>query len=111
MRLDKDKIIWVGWCRDEKKNVDKVWGVITIKPEEEMHGGDLGIYVAFRGRRGKTLQTTIHTDKLEWDIKHTLVNSKKRKKYVEIDVNDLNDVYPEFEEDLDWTTVEAKLSV
>lgn len=111
MRLNKDKILWIGWQRDDDKNVDKVWGIITIRKSiDDWKISAPGAYVVFWGRRGKTLRTKIHTDKYSWDMTE-LYHKKKISGYIKVNYDQLNSVYPEFEEDLDWTAVEAKLSV
>jgi len=89
MKLDKDKIKWVGWCRDLEENKDKVWGIIFLK--NNTVPSFTSTYVTFWGRRGKSLQSKIQVlDKYEVE---KLIRSKIEKKgYEEIDVNKLDDV-------------------
>jgi len=111
--------MWVGWHHDLKENKDAVWGAVTIRPSGYQDNNYCsgfavypppGVYIVFWGRRGKTLRTKLHTDKQSWDM-ISLASKKKRDGYIKIDVGKLNDVYPEFEEDLDWAVVEVKLSM
>lgn len=96
---------FIGWCKDEKENHDKVWGVIKLTGSEWD-----GNYVSFWGRRGKKLQTKMHKDEVEWHIED-LADKKERKGYKKIDRNQLNDVYPEFQEDLEKTAFWALFKV
>ena len=66
--------------------------------------------MAFWGRRGKKLQTKIHEGLDRWDA-DKLCDKKEDKGYKAINPNRLDEVYPEFEEDLQKTTVWALLSV
>ena len=91
---------FIGWCRDPIKNTDKVWGVIDLNTTP---GGD-GDYAVFWGRRGGKLQTKIYKDANNWDIGN-LIQQKQDKGYEKIDRTRLNNVYPEFEQDLEKTTV------
>ncbi len=87
---------FIGWC--SKDNHDKVWAVKQL---------DYGKYVTIWGRRGRTLQHKI----IEKD-KHkinSLIRNKESKGYVEVDIDELNSVYPEFETDLNQTTFWALL--
>ena len=99
---------WIGHCREGTS--DKVWGLINISS-----GGDGVIYgtndyVAFWGRRGKKLQTKIHTA-LDTYSAHKLCDKKMEKGYKHVQRRDLDQVYPEFEQDLEKTAVWAMLSV
>ena len=105
------KYEFIGWCRDEEANADKVWGVIQLQEnvnntqyEYQMQNK----YVTFWGRRGKKLQTkTSVTD--VWEMEK-IIRSKTIKGYKKINRTKLDDVYPEFEEDLEKTAVWAQLS-
>jgi predicted DNA-binding WGR domain protein len=92
---------WIGWCRDEKH--DKIWGMIDLRGDEYF-----GTYIAFWGRRGKKLQTKIHYDFSEDDARR-LCNSKELRGYQEI--TNFDEVYPEFEQDLEKTAVWSMLAV
>lgn len=90
---------FIGWCKEDSH--DKVWGVIDLSPATNR-------CVTFWGRRGKKLQTNYVNN----DYPLTkLIQSKENKGYVSIDVDKLNTVYPEFEQDLEKTTVWAILKI
>lgn len=93
---------WIGWCKED--NHDKVWGVIDL-------GGDgrwSRKYVTFWGRRGKKLSTKISTT-AEFEVEK-LVRTKENKGYNQVNRAHLDDVYPEFQSDLEQTAVWALLS-
>lgn len=93
---------FIGWCKED--NHDKVWGYFELNATSGSHSD----YVVFWGRRGKKLQTKLHRNTYHWDM-HKLCLSKERKGYVSVDETKLNEVYPEFEEDLEKTAVWALL--
>jgi hypothetical protein len=102
------KYEFIGWCRDEEKNQDKVWIVIDLS-----EGGINWVvnrpYATVWGRRGKTLQHKIvHTS--AYDM-HRLIDKKADKGYKRVNKTDLDNVYPEFEQDLEQTAVWALLMV
>jgi predicted DNA-binding WGR domain protein len=102
---------FIGWCRDEKENTDKVWGVIELA--QDVEAGTFSLYpknkyITFWGRRGKKLQTKVSTDN-EHDME-ILIRSKEHKGYNSIDKNNLDTVYPEFQDDLEKTAVWGLLS-
>jgi predicted DNA-binding WGR domain protein len=105
------KYKFIGWCRDEVENADKVWGVIELATDIDGAGkfswNLKNKYVTFWGRRGKKLQTKVSID-YEHDV-NILIRSKNRKGYTEIVQSKLDEVYPEFESDLSKTTVWAIL--
>jgi predicted DNA-binding WGR domain protein len=95
---------FIGWCKDEQENTDKVWGVIKLRGD---HWG--GSYVSFWGRRGKKLQTKTFTHTSDWEMtKH--INTKRKKGYQSVNKSRLDVVYPEFEKDLEQTAVWAMLT-
>lgn len=98
------KYHFIGWCHDAFENHDKVWGVIEL-----YHNNQTGFnkYATFWGRRGKKLQTKI-SEEFQWDI-DKIVDKKETKGYKKIDHSKLNQVYPEFEEDLSKTAIWAIL--
>ena len=104
------KYYWIGHCKEGTS--DKVWGIIRLTGNDDdfNFGYRTNDYVAFWGRRGKKLQTKIHHDVSRWDIDR-LCDKKESGGYKVIDLTKLSDVYPEFEEDLQKTTVWALLSV
>lgn len=97
---------WIGWCKES--NHDKVWGVILLQDDDKLNWGWTNERcVIFWGRRGKKLQTQMSVDD------HALykkIQEKEKHGYVEIKSEKLNCVYPEFENDLEKTTVYALLS-
>ncbi len=96
---------FIGWCKDEKQNKDKIWGVIKLT------GGNWdGDYVSFWGRRGKKLQTKIHKDEVDWQMQR-LADKKEESGYKSIDRSQLETVYPEFQVDLEKTAFWALLKV
>ena len=102
------KYKYIGWCKDETANADKVWGAICLREPTASYRGD-GKYVTFWGRRGKKLQTKIVEGSL-WDV-HQPFLKKLDKGYKEIQVHQLDEVYPEFQQDLEktafWATLRA----
>ena len=96
------KYFFIGWCNEN--NHDKVWGIIEIS-QNEQYGPDK--YLTFWGRRGKKLQTKMFSDYV--GAMFNLVSRKKKKGYIEIDEDKLDQVYPEFESDLSKTTMWAIL--
>lgn len=98
---------FIGWCRDEEKNQDKVWITIDLTHD----GADYTYFRAYAtvwGRRGKKLQHKIvHTSAHDMT---KLIDAKRNKGYKEVNKTDLDRVYPEFEQDLEQTAVWAMLS-
>jgi predicted DNA-binding WGR domain protein len=86
---------FIGWCHEGTH--DKVWGAIKLND---------GKVLTFWGRRGKKLQTKLAAD--NWDLRK-LIDSKENKGYVSVDQHKLNQVYPEFENDLEKTAMWAIL--
>lgn len=102
------KYVHIGWCKEDSH--DKVWGVICLQElvRENYQWKTPGKYVTFWGRRGKKLQTKIW-DGSDWDAEE-MFRKKTNKGYEEVDKNKLDEVYPEFQEDLEKTAVWALLS-
>jgi predicted DNA-binding WGR domain protein len=91
---------YIGWCSDGEH--DKVWVCIQLSGDR-WHGKFLTVW----GRRGKKLQSKIvETNTYEME---KLIRSKDAKGYVEIPEDKLNEVYPEFQQDLEKTTAWALL--
>lgn len=63
--------------------------------------------MTFWGRRGKALQTKIWEGSV-WDV-DGMKRKKLNKGYQEVDKQRLDEVYPEFEQDLEKTAVWAML--
>jgi predicted DNA-binding WGR domain protein len=95
---------FIGWCKDDTH--DKVWGVIFLGSQEERACTGERVLI-FWGRRGSKLQTKLdhNTNKLS-----RLIDSKRNKGYRKIDRDKLNQVYPEFQSDLEKTAVWAIMS-
>jgi len=87
---------FIGWCREGFS--DKVWVVIQLPV------GNLVVW----GRRGKKLQHQM-SELDEWNL-DKLVRTKVNKGYKSIVSEELNTVYPEFEDDLKRTAFWAALS-
>jgi hypothetical protein len=96
---------FIGWCKEGSS--DKVWGTIKLRDGENYW--DDKSWVTFWGRRGRKLQTKIvKTD--NWGMSK-LSEAKERKGYVAIEQGKLNEVYPEFEDDLKKTAFWNMLKV
>jgi len=97
---------FIGWCKEEGH--DKVWGVIVLERDINKYVYDPNHRVAyFWGRRGKKLQTKVSVDS-QRDI-NKLIDSKTKKGYKRVNLDELNEVYPEFETDLHQTAFWATL--
>jgi len=94
---------FVGWCKEDEH--DKVWVAVVLRKGEN-RWSDMK-YATFWGRRGKKLQHKIFTG-TQWDLEKT-VRSKVNKGYISIDQQKLDEVYPDFERDLQKTAVWAML--
>jgi hypothetical protein len=91
---------FIGWCQED--NHDKVWGIIVLERNINDYVSDSHHRVVFFwGRRGKKLQTKISTES-QRNI-NKLINSKSKKGYDMINIDNLNKVYPEFQQDLEQT--------
>lgn len=99
---------FIGWNHEEGH--DKVWGVIYLEHpgKDWRYGYTQSKCVSFWGRRGKKLQTKLVVD--DWDLEK-LVDSKLRKGYERVNTDKLNEVYPEFEQDLSKTAFWAMFKV
>jgi len=112
------KYEFIGWCHDEAKNQDKVWGVIllaeNITGREHWSYNIINRYLVVWGRRGKKLQTQIREES-SWHIKGKIYTKSKesdeKNEYTMINKEKLDEVYPEFQEDLEKTTAWALLKV
>lgn len=88
---------FVGWKKEGTS--DKVWGVIQLDGPK---------CLTFWGRRGKKLQTKETSN--GWDLLK-LIATKENEGYRRIDVVKLHTVYPEFQTDLEKTTMWAMLKL
>jgi hypothetical protein len=85
---------YIGWCSED--NSDKVWACIQLNGDR-WHGKFLTVW----SRRGKRLQSKIvETNTYEMG---KLIGSKVAKGYRGIQEDKLNEVYPEFQQDLERT--------
>jgi predicted DNA-binding WGR domain protein len=80
----------IGWYQEGKH--DKVWGIIRLQ------GFDC---VIFWGRRGAKLQTKLIKASV-WET-GDLFDKKRKKGYQSVREYELNEVYPEFQQDLEQT--------
>jgi len=95
----------IGWCKEDSH--DKIWGIIRITNNQDSDYWTPDKYVTFWGRRGKKLQTkTVEGHKWYAD---RLFEEKTDKGYKELNQDELDKVYPEFEKDLQKTVVWAML--
>lgn len=100
------KYEFIGWCRDEEKNQDKVWICIQLsgsrmEPTAHFNWDGQGKYLTVWGRRGKKLQHKV-VEAVAYDMGN-LIYSKRNKGYNEVNKAELDLVYPEFQEDLEKT--------
>lgn len=96
---------YIGWCKEGTS--DKVWGAICLQEPENYYSQ--GKYVTFWGRRGAKLQT-----KILQGSSYTITDmfrKKTNKGYTEVDKNKLDEVYPEFQQDLEKTAFWATLKL
>ncbi len=93
---------FIGW--NNRDGADKVWGVIYIEDRTRIRPKVLIFWV----RRGKKLQTRIDRD--GWDL-DKLIREKSDKGYKIIGNYELETVYPEFQNDLEKTTMWALLKL
>lgn len=104
------KYIHIGWCKEGKH--DKVWGIILLAEDvnvSESWTFKTNKYVTFWGRRGAKLQTKL-VNGTSYDADQ-MFHKKRMKGYEEIHKDELNDVYPEFQTDLEKTAFWATLKL
>ena len=101
----------VLWCQEDKH--DKVWGIILLQEDVPVSKGAWPFrtnkYVTFWGRRGAKLQTKMW-DGTDYEADQ-LARKKTNKGYNEIDQDFLNEVYPEFQQDLEKSEFWAVLKL
>ena len=93
---------FIGWNTTD--GADKVWGAIYMEDRTNIRPKVL----IFWGRRSKKLQTKM--DREGWDL-DKLIREKTQKGYNQIDNRHLKTVYPEFQNDLEKTTMWALLKL
>lgn len=100
----------VLWCKEGTH--DKVWGIICVAedvPVSDYWHFHSNKFITFWGRRGAKLQTKLwNGSNYEAD---TLARKKLNKGYNEIDQDFLDEVYPEFQADLEKTEFWEKLKL
>lgn len=102
------KFEFIGWCHED--NHDKVWAALLLTPDDrKMHSWDTVKYVTIWGARGKKLQHKVGEGR-HHDLTK-LVDTKVSKGYERVSRHKLDQVYPEFENDLQSTAVWAMLTV
>lgn len=104
------KYVHIGWCQEDKH--DKVWGIILLAEDVPVSSAwhfHTNKYVTFWGRRGAKLQTKLW-DGSDWDAKEMFLK-KQNKGYESIEVDELNEVYPEFQQDLEKTAFWATFKI
>lgn len=89
---------YIGWCKEGAH--DKVWGIICLTEDDNYV---LGKYVSFWGRRGAKLQTKTF-EATDYDV-YRMYQKKEDKGYKKIEEHELDNVYPEFQSDLEKTAV------
>ena len=95
---------FIGHCYDAKENHDKVWGAINMDEGADPRSWKCNV-LTFWGRRGKKLSTLLVTD----TAKLNKLIYKKRQDYTEIRKDRLDEVYPDFQADLEKTAMWAIL--
>lgn len=90
---------YICWCKED--NHDKIWGIILIEKNVESTGSNK--YLTVWGKRGAKIQTKLW--KGDQHVATTLYNNKIKKGYMSVDINHLHTVYPEFQRDLEKTTI------
>ena len=104
------KYVHIGWCKEDKH--DKVWGIILLAEDATVSDAwpfKSNKYVTFWGRRGAKLQTKlVNCSGYEAD---QMFHKKRLKGYNEIRQDELNEVYPEFQSDLEKTAFWATLKI
>ena len=101
----------IGWCKEETH--DKVWGIILLAEDVPVSVSawpfSTNKYVTFWGRRGAKLQTKI-VEGTNWKL-HEMFLKKLDKGYKEVRKNELDEVYPEFQQDLEKTAFWATFKI
>ena len=97
---------YIGWCKEDSH--DKVWTTVLLSPEPKTQyfwglKYERAKWVTIWGRRGKKLSHKVFEGQYG-DMEKT-IQSKQKKGYQKIGTTELGNVYPEFESDLEKTTV------
>lgn len=100
----------IAWYKDEKTNSDKVWGIILLSEvHPDMSWHQEFDYVTFWGRRGAKLQTKLWKGR-PFDASELFLK-KQSKGYRPVELDELNEVYPEFQSDLEKTAFWATFKI
>lgn len=94
---------FIGWCKED--NHDKVWVCVQLDGDRWR-----GNFATVWGRRGKKLQHKVFSNTSTYEMEK-LVTSKHKKGYNKIFKEQLDEVYPEFQNDLEATALWAMLKV
>jgi predicted DNA-binding WGR domain protein len=92
--------VFIGHYKDDKANSDKCWGIIELVPPQYSY--DAGSYIVFWGRRGSKYQTKVIAKATSYVIRD-LYQSKLDKGYRQVKKSKLDEIYPNFEKDLETT--------
>ena len=87
---------FIGWCKEDIH--DKVWGYFYRPTPNKAHRDYGGNCCIFWGRRGKAMQ--FKPDVTGYELEK-LVNSKRKKGYVEITDAKLYQIWPSFTEEME----------
>ena len=101
-------------CWYRKDNSDKIWGAVLVNPMPlplllQEYSYVYGVWMIFWGRRGRALQTKLTEPMTDRDMEHDHFQKKLDKGYRRVARNKLDQVYPEFQTDLERTTMWAQL--
>lgn len=97
------EIKFIGWCRNERQNNDKVWGIALYGRGESDFTKS---YATFWGRRGKKLQKKL-VDLNSYEAEK-LISSKRRKGYLEFSADEVNKIYKNFSKDIFMVALSVK---
>ncbi len=105
------KYVHIGWCKEGAH--DKVWGIILlaqdVPADPKAWPFKTNKYVTFWGRRGAKLQTKL-VNGTAYDMDQ-LFRKKTNKGYDRIEEWQLDEVYPEFQSDLEKTAFWATFKI
>jgi hypothetical protein len=100
----------IGWCKEGVH--DKVWGIILLAedvPHSNAWPFSTNKYVTFWGRRGAKLQTKLFSGS-SYDASE-MFRKKTKKGYQSVELDELHEVYPEFQQDLEKTAFWATFKI
>lgn len=89
------QILFIGWCCDDTKNHDKVWGIALYGRGETDYTKS---YATFWGRRSKKLQKKL-VEMSPYEAEK-LISSKRKKGYVSFPADEVNEIYESFSKDI-----------